>query len=195
MTVEDHQAVGHSSPPNNGLGRGSGSSCDPVGQAPNVTIKSSQSSWMPGVDIKSDGGYVILPERAGVILCLPDPPPCRSHQQARAACLPGAAVDKSCHPIQDQISWCGTTPEPSQSGTLDLIVWAAVMMSFQLLRLPGFWQPRLSEQLLVEPERPDVGAIRNAVRLAVERLGRTLSSSLNWLQSGQPFKRSSSGVR
>jgi hypothetical protein len=69
MTVEDHQAAGHSSPPNNGLGRGSGSSCDPVGQAPNVTIKSSQSSWMLGVDIKSDGGYVILPERAGVILC------------------------------------------------------------------------------------------------------------------------------
>src|SRR5215203_5318023 len=85
MTVEDHQAAGHSSPPNNGLGRGSGSSCDPVGQAPNVTIKSSQSSWMPGVDVKSDGGYVILPERAGVILCLPDPPRCRSDPQARLA--------------------------------------------------------------------------------------------------------------
>jgi hypothetical protein len=56
MTVEDHQAAGHSSLPNNGLGRGSGS-------------KSSQSSWMPVVNIKSDGGYVILPERAGVILC------------------------------------------------------------------------------------------------------------------------------
>jgi hypothetical protein len=50
------------------MGSGADQDPKPVGQAPNVTIKSSQSSWMPGVDIKSDGGYVILPERAGVIL-------------------------------------------------------------------------------------------------------------------------------
>lgn len=32
------------------------------GYPPDATIKGSQSKWMPGVDIKSDGGYVILPE-------------------------------------------------------------------------------------------------------------------------------------
>jgi hypothetical protein len=108
---------------------------------------------MPGVDMKSDGGYVILPERAGVSLCLPDPPPCRSDQQARAACLPGAAVDKSCHPIQDQIK-----------AKLEVVLKIGLRIGWRRLKDPGLyrssqhWKSALvnqpSEELTVRQRQP-----------------------------------------
>ena len=81
------------------------------------------------------------------------------------------------------------------SGTLDLIVWAAVMMSFQLFGCHASGSPAWANNFLLNQiARTSVPSGMPYV-LPSSAWAAPLAFSLNWLQSVQPFNRSSSGVR
>ena len=81
------------------------------------------------------------------------------------------------------------------SGTLDLIVWAAVMTSFQLFGCQVSGSPAWANSfLLYQSARTSVPSGMPYV-FPSSAWAAPLAFSLNWLQSAQPFNRSSSAVR